>query len=420
MAIGYACISLGLNQSGMRGCTIKNAAPERLNEIISSNLQTLSRILDYNLSRGISLFRISSDVIPFGSHPAVKQSWWLEHADTLYKLGEKIKKQSMRVSMHPGQYTVLNAQDPDVVERAVADLEYHARFLDCLGLDSQHKIILHSGGVYGDPEKSLQRFQNHFTVLSTAVKKRLVLENDEKYHIGQVSQLAGALGIPVVLDVFHHQCYPAPGKMDVYQWLEQCAASWKPADGVQKIHYSQQDAGLRSGAHAYSIQLQPFLNFYDQLPEQPIDIMLECKDKDVSAIKCQSAVNKITDRKLLEQEWARYKYLVMEHSSLHYKSIAKYFNTGDINARTFYLMVEEALQTVPTQEQVLTAAQHIWGYFNKLATTREKRGWEENMAQFQKGEIKKTRLKAYLNRLASKYMVECLLESYYFLVIPQR
>ena len=49
--------------------------------------------------------------------------------------------------MHPGQYAVLNAMDEKIVERAVEDLEYHARFLDQLGLDVRHKIILHVGGI---------------------------------------------------------------------------------------------------------------------------------------------------------------------------------------------------------------------------------------------------------------------------------
>lgn len=415
MAIGYACISMGLSKSSMRGCTLKNASPKRLDEIISSNLQTLSRQLDYNVSRGISLFRISSDVIPFGSHPDVQHSWWTDHADSLGKLGKKIRQQDLRVSMHPGQYTVLNAQNPAVAERSVADLEYHARFLDCLGLNTRHKIILHPGGVYGDPESSLKRFQTNYMDLSAQIKQRLVLENDEKYHIGQVLQLADDLKIPTVFDVFHHQCYPAPGNMDVYQWLERCAAAWQPADGVQKIHYSQQAEGLRSGAHSYSIQLQPFLDFYNGLPDRPLDIMLECKDKDISAIKCRLAINHGADRRQIEEEWARYKYLVMEHSPQYDQAIGEYINSGKTNALTFYLMVERALHTVPTQGQVINAAQHVWGYFTQLATAHEKKEWEQRVDKYQKGEIERTRIKEFLQRLAHRYTVGYLLESYYFL-----
>lgn len=415
MSIGYACIAIGLNSGSMRGCTLKNAKPERLHEIVGSNLETLVRLLDYNASRGINLFRLSSDVIPFGSHPEVHYSWWIDYADVLAELGEKIKKQGIRVSMHPGQYTVLNAQDPEIAARAAADLEYHAGFLDSLGLDDRHKIILHVGGVYGNAELSLNRFRKNFLSLSPAVKRRLVLENDEKYHIGQVLQLVEELKIPAVFDVFHHECHPDPGEKDIYHWLEQCGCTWKSGDGVQKIHYSQQEPGLRGGAHARSIQLKPFLDFYWQLPDRPLDIMLECKDKDLSAIKCQLAVSQQYAGTSLELEWARYKYLVMEHSPQHYREIGQYFSTGNVNAQTFYLMIEEALKKVPGRGQVLNAARHVWGYLEKQATAREKEGWEERAGLFGSGQIEKTRLKAYLHRLAYKYAVYYLLESYYFL-----
>jgi len=417
MAIGYACIPLGLNDSGMRGCMIKNASPERLKELVADNLHTLFRVLDYNLSQGISLFRISSDMIPFGSHPAIQYPWWDQHADTLQQLGEKIRRSDMRVSMHPGQYTVLNAPDEEIAERAVADLDYHARFLDAMGLDARHKIILHLGGVYGDPVGSLTRFKKNYRDLSAPVKRRLVIENDEKYHIGQVLELAGDLKLPAVLDVFHHQCYPAPDDVDIYQWLDRAGTTWQDADGVQKIHYSQQEIGLRTGAHARSIQLQPFLDFYDQLPDRQLDIMLECKDKDISAIKCQLSTSPNPPRELLEAEWVRYKYLVMEHSQRHDQSIGKLFGSSrQLSAKDFYQLVEEALIILPERGQAMNAAQHVWGYFKKLVTDREKAAWQEKMQQYQSGAIASANLKAFLYRLSKKYDVDYLLESYYFVL----
>jgi UV DNA damage endonuclease len=136
LAIGYACIALGVRDSSMRSCILKNASKERLDQIIAINLETLSRVLDYNISRRIALFRISSDIIPLGSRPINQNQWWYDHADTLQQLGEKIKKTGMCVSMHPGQYTVLNALDKNIAERAIADLEYHARSSNA----SLHKI----------------------------------------------------------------------------------------------------------------------------------------------------------------------------------------------------------------------------------------------------------------------------------------
>jgi len=59
---------------------------------------------------------------------------------------------------------------------------------------------------------------------------------------------------------------------------------------------------LRSGAHARSIKLQPFLDFYYQLPENPLDIMLEVKDKDISALKCILALQPDPPHRLGEPE----------------------------------------------------------------------------------------------------------------------
>ena len=302
MAIGYACIAMGINDGGMRGCVLKNANPSRLDLLTATNLSTLGKQLDYNIRNGINLFRISSDIIPFGSHPVNRNLWWEDHADSLQMLGDKIKSSGMRVSMHPGQYTVLNASDPKVLKNAVADLEYHARFLDALGINTQHKIILHLGGIYGDWQRSIARFEENFQRLSLGVRRRMVIENDEKYDIAKVMEVARELKIPAVFDVFHHQCHPAPGDRDVYYWVEQCRNTWQNDDGVQKIHYSQQEPGLRSGAHARSIKLQPFLDFYYQLPENPLDIMLEVKDKDISALKCILALQPDPPHRLGEPE----------------------------------------------------------------------------------------------------------------------
>jgi len=125
--IGYACLTIGVPHTRQKSCTLKNADEANLTAIIEHNLKALENIIDYNISQNIRLFRISSDLIPFGSSPVNRLDWWQLFDGRFKTIGRKIKAGGLRVSMHPGQYTVLNSSDADVVTRAVQDLNYHAR-----------------------------------------------------------------------------------------------------------------------------------------------------------------------------------------------------------------------------------------------------------------------------------------------------
>ncbi|MHB8130729.1 MAG: UV DNA damage repair endonuclease UvsE, partial [Mobilitalea sp.] len=189
MSIGYACLTIGVRNTGLSHCILKNTTDENIRSITSANLSALEAIIDYNIKNNIRLFRISSDIIPFGSHPINQIEWWEEYRDTLQQLGCKINKAGMRVSMHPGQYTVLNSTDPKVVQKAIEELEFHDRFLTSLGMDQKSKLVLHIGGVYGDKVKAMKAFADNYNLLSTAIKLRLIIENDDRnYNIQEVLQ----------------------------------------------------------------------------------------------------------------------------------------------------------------------------------------------------------------------------------------
>lgn len=147
MSIGFACLSVGVPGTDFKGCVMKNAGEDRLKEVISQNLAALENAIDYNSRNDIRLFRISSDIIPFGSSPVNRLAWQDIYVPELHRIGDKIRAAGMRVSMHPGQYTILNSPDESVVARAAEDLLYHTKFLDSLGTGPEHKIILHIGGI---------------------------------------------------------------------------------------------------------------------------------------------------------------------------------------------------------------------------------------------------------------------------------
>ncbi len=122
MNIGYACLTIGVPDTNYKNCMLKNANEEKLLELIAYNLNSLENVIDYNIKNNIKLFRISSDIIPFGSNPINNIKWWKVFSYKLSNIGEKIKNSGMRVSMHPGQYTVLNSPKEEVVKKAIKDL----------------------------------------------------------------------------------------------------------------------------------------------------------------------------------------------------------------------------------------------------------------------------------------------------------
>jgi len=417
MRIGYACLTVGVRGTNMRTCTMKNATEEKLGELIGHNLDSLENMIDYNVKNGILLFRISSDIIPFGSSPVNRLPWDDVFRQRLGEIGAKIKRSGMRVSMHPGQYTVINSKDEDVAARAFEDLSYHARFLDCLGTGPDSKIVIHVGGVYGDREGALRRFAQRYRNLDDSIKKRLVIENDERsYSIADVLETALKLGIPAVFDNLHNSVNPSGEGISDMQWIDECRKTWKAGDGDQKIHYSQQNHSKKRGSHSDSVRLSEFMEFYGSLNRSDLDIMLEVKDKNLSAIKCINAVAEKKRMKALELEWTRYKYLVLEKSPDAYLQIRQLLkDKGSYPVFRFYRLIEEAMAAESSKGNSLNAMQHVWGYFKDVSTEDEKKRFLRLTDDFGRGKASAKAVKAFLLRMAEKYGEKYLLDSYYFL-----
>lgn len=418
MSIGYACLQVGRPDTTIRSVIQKNATTERLMEVIDYNLQSFENMIDYNIKNKIKLYRISSGLIPFGSSPVNQLEWEQIFRDRFITIGQKIKQSGMRVSFHPGQYTVLNSPDEGVVSRAVDDLVYQEKILTLLGVDYSHKLILHVGGVYGDKVTALERFEENFKGIPQAVKNRLIIENDDRlFNVEDVLGLAHRIGIPVVYDNLHNAINPADSTKDDGYWISETRKTWKPEDGNQKIHYSQQASGKRLGAHTDTIYIEDFLEFYNKLEDKTIDIMLEVKDKNLSALKCQNATTDQPAISLLEKEWGRYKYFMLEKSPRDYQVIRQLLKDKTAYpVLEFYRMIEAALEKETDPGAAINTAHHIWGYFKGKATKSEQATFIRNCTNYQSGKAKLATVKRQLHKLAIKYDQTYLIESLYFYI----
>lgn len=416
MSIGYACLTVGVQNTEFKSCILKNCDKKNFLSIVDNNLKSLSNVIDYNYKNRIGLFRISSDLIPFGSSSNIPEKDW----DIIYKndflnLGNKIKKYGIRVSMHPGQYTVINSPHSEVVNRAVEDLKYHSKILDLMGLGFENKIVLHIGGVYGNKLEAISRFEKSFFALDESIKNRLVIENDDKlYNIGDVLSIGKRLNIPVVYDNLHNKCNKTNDNSDAC-WIKDCSTTWLGKDGKQKVHYSQQNDNKKSGAHSETIDIVDFMEFHDSLINKNIDIMLEVKDKNISAIKCINILDRKETAKYLDIEWSRYKYLILEKSEKTYLDIRELLKDKDsVNAIHFYTLINQALRLPENVGQSINAMQHIWGYFKKIADEEERISLLSAIKEYQEGIVGVKILKKKLYKLSLKYNENYLLNSYYF------
>ncbi len=284
--LGYVAIALSIDATSNKGAILRNATPERLRDLIGMNLVGLRAILEFNMRHAVRMYRISSQVIPFGGHPVNTLAWWEEFATPLAELGAFIRAHDMRVSMHPGQYTLLSSADPRITDAARADLAWHCRLLDAMGLDGRHKLVIHGGGAYGDKPSAMERFVACYRALPEALRRRLVLENDERvYSATDVLQLSERTGIPVVLDTLHFRLNPGAPEASLGDTLRDCFGTWGPEDGPPKTHFSSQAPGLRPGAHANDADPDEFAAFLREAPERPFDCMLETKSKDLALFR---------------------------------------------------------------------------------------------------------------------------------------
>ncbi len=284
MRIGYPCINLGLPCRPSRTFRLASLSWEKLRETVAGNLTCLAEIVRWNAQHGLLFLRITSDLVPLASHPANRFPWDEEFAEEFSKIGALIRSLDMRISMHPGQYTLLNSPRPKVVKAAVADLLYHARVLALLGLDRSAKIQIHVGGVYGDKKRAMERFTRAVDQLPPEVRERLVVENDERFYtLSDVLAIHRKTGLPVVFDAFHHELNP--DEKGLSEALEAQKETWRPEDGLPIVDYSSPLPGGRMGSHARSLDEAHFLRFLKESWPHDFDLMLEVKDKERSALR---------------------------------------------------------------------------------------------------------------------------------------
>jgi UV DNA damage endonuclease len=300
MKIGYPCINTSIERNTPSTFRLAFYSENRLIQTVEDNLKHLAKVLKYNVDHDLLFFRISSDIVPFASHPICKFDWDKHFQSEFKEVGDYIKKHHIRISMHPDQFVVINSPSEKIVNSSINELKYHCRVLDCMNLAETAKIQIHVGGAYGNKIDAIDRFVKIYnndknTLLDEYIKRRLVIENDDRlYNLSDCLYINQKTDIPILLDIFHHECFNS-GEESLFSALKKAKSTWKKdKDGIPMVDYSSQNVmdilyhGMnretRKGKHTTAIDQILFNRFLKETAGLDFDIMLEIKDKEKSAL----------------------------------------------------------------------------------------------------------------------------------------
>ena len=249
LQLGYACINTELRKSRiftnrhMRKATYQSKGIAYASELNLQNVKDLVKIIQWNIDNNIRVYRMSSDIMTWSSEYEFKDlPDYIEIKSILKRAGKLARENDIRLSAHPGQYTVIASQTESVVKKSIDILNKTAQFMDLMGMPKTPycKINIHIGGTYDDKIGTMKRFCKNFYSLQKSAQNRLTIENDDKASMYSVVDLYEGIhkviGIPIVFDYHHHHFNT--GGLSEKEALHLAAETW-PVDIKQCTHYSE-------------------------------------------------------------------------------------------------------------------------------------------------------------------------------------
>ena len=186
----------------------KDVAVEKLWTLAKDNIESTRLLVERvgALNENLRMVRLSSDILPVYTEPTWSWFWRLPDVRdycqrTFQQVGDVARKNNVRLSMHPGQFTVLASASEGIVERSIEEFEYHADMARYMGYGKtfqDFKINVHISGRQG-PEG----IRKAYTRLSPEARNCITVENEEiSWGLDDCLSLGDI--IPTVLDIHHH------------------------------------------------------------------------------------------------------------------------------------------------------------------------------------------------------------------------
>lgn len=218
----------------------KTAAEDKLWEILRHNAKAAYNLVKYvgGLPDELRMVRLGSNQLPVYTEPSWSYFWKqadvINYASREYrKVGDLARELDVRLSFHPGQFTVLASDNPDVVRRSIEEFEYHCELIRWMGYGvkwQDFKCNVHISGKLGP-----QGIIDVLPKLSPEARNCITIENDENSW-GLDASLELSNHVALVLDIHHHWVKTGEYINVTDDRVSRIFDSWREARPV--IHFS--------------------------------------------------------------------------------------------------------------------------------------------------------------------------------------
>ena len=218
----------------------RDVAEQKLWDIMEQNLASTKLLVERvgQLEENLRMVRLSSDLLPVYTEPTWSYFW--RRPDVMDRcsrgfsdIGITARHLGVRLSFHPGQFTVLASESDDIVNRSIEEFEYHADMARWMGYGrtfQDFKINVHISGRRGP-----QGIKAVIPRLSPEARNCITIENDEiSWGIDSSLELVDDLAL--VLDIHHHWIHTGEYIKNDDDRIKKIIDSWRGARPV--IHYS--------------------------------------------------------------------------------------------------------------------------------------------------------------------------------------
>jgi len=218
----------------------QEVAEQKLWDIMVQNIESTGKLVKRvgTLDEHLRMVRLSSDILPVYTHNNWSYFWRrqdvIKYCETHFgAIGETARNNNVRLSFHPGQFTVLASDNPDIVNRSIEEFEYHADMARWMGYGKTYqdfKINVHIAGRLGPAG-----IKSVIPRLSTEARNCLTIENDEMSW-GVEDSIELAKDCALVLDIHHHWIRTGEYILPADDRCKRIIDSWRGVRPV--IHYS--------------------------------------------------------------------------------------------------------------------------------------------------------------------------------------